>query len=147
MGYQEKKSILLAITQVLLTIGYFWHVAGQYAALAPDADLLLFWAKTIVVMVPVFMAGHITALIVFTILNKQITGESVPKFQDERDKLIELKATRIEYFTIILGVFASMVYVWRGDGLTTMFIVLITGLVLSGFLTQMTRIILYRLDA
>jgi len=108
MGYQEKKNILLAIMQVIISVGYFYYVAGQYANLIPEADLFVFWAKMIVIMIPVFMTTQLLAIFVFTAIHKKQTGEGFPKIFDERDKIIELKSLRIEYFIFIFGFFASM---------------------------------------
>lgn len=146
MGYQEKKNILVIVMHVLITIGYFGYVATQYTALVPEADLLTFWAKAIVIMAPLYAVMHLVAIFIFTAIHKQLTGEGFPKFIDERDKLIELKSLRVEYFVVIFSIFASMLSVLMGATITTTFVVLITGMLLSGFLAPLIRFMLYRAD-
>jgi len=147
MGYQEKKNILIAVTHVVISIGYFGYVAGKYASLSEGADLLTFWAKAIVVMVPVYIVIHLIVIFIFTAVHKYRTGEGFPRFVDERDKLIELKAMRVKYFVVIFGLFASMVSVLMGATITIAFVILIGGMLASGFLAPLTHFILYRLDA
>ncbi|MNW46180.1 hypothetical protein D3C74_234610 [compost metagenome] len=47
--------------------------------------------------------------IVFVIFNKIATNEDEPSFEDEFDKIIELKADRISLYVFFLGFILSMV--------------------------------------
>ncbi len=147
MDYQEKRSLILTLNHIAISTIYFTCVFISYANLTSGSDLLSFWAKTIVLMIPVFVISHLLILFIFTFINKRITGDGFPKFIDERDKLIELKAIRVEYFCVIFGIFASMAALWTGSSVTITFMILISGMVASGLLSQITKFFLYRLSS
>jgi hypothetical protein len=74
------------------------------------AEDLRFWGIVILIFVPVSVVARIIIEIVFNIVNTIVTKEEEdPSFSDERDKLIELKATRISYGVVGAGFLLSMV--------------------------------------
>ena len=46
--------------------------------------------------------------IIFAIINKMVTNEDMPTTDDERDKLIELKSTRISHWIFTIGFMLAM---------------------------------------
>ncbi len=147
MNYREKMSLLTIATTLFITAIYYGVVYQKYQDLSADANLFDFWATVVVLMVPIYIAVHLLSIFVFTFINKKLTGEGFPKFTDERDKLIELKAVRGDYFGVILGIFSAMLAGSLGASITTSFVLLITGMTLAGLLSNAIRFYLYRKGA
>ena len=112
-------------TIVVLGI-YYWSVLQRFDSQAMTTDeQLQFWAKAILIAIPISIATKIVMMIVFVIMNYIITREELPCFEDERDKLIELKATRNSYFIFGLGFLVALVVLAFGYPPKFMFIALI----------------------
>lgn len=147
MNYHEKKSLVTLSTQIITSVAYVLHSYNKHADLAPDADLIEFWARTLVFMIPVFIAAHVAALVVFAVANQVITGEGFPKFTDERDRLIELKALRVEYFTTTFGIFSFALSVMLDKSTSWAFAMLMGSMLSASIFGSITRYNLYRKDS
>jgi hypothetical protein len=121
MSYQEKRTIVSIATGIILLAAYCFYAFGQYqSGVIPPGDLK-FWARTILVFIGIGIAASIIIQIVFHILlsvaiavqkkmqddkcedkeiEKSIGAEMV---EDEMDKLIELKATRVGFIAAGIG--------------------------------------------
>jgi uncharacterized membrane protein len=75
-----------------------------------SATVFQFWGRAvlllIVVQIVLAIIGHIVLAIIHTITAKK---EDIPAFEDERDKLIDLKATRNTFIVFGIGFMLSMV--------------------------------------
>ncbi|MTI20455.1 hypothetical protein E1176_05415 [Fulvivirga sp. RKSG066] len=144
MSYQEKKNIVNIVSSVVITAVYFWFVFRSHpeVGLATDA-LLVFWAKTMLWLIPVAIVSKIVIHIAFAILNAIATREHPPK-TDERDRLIELKATRITYFTFSLGFLISMIAIASGFSVNVMFVILVVSGTLSEVFENLSQLYFYR---
>lgn len=130
MSYQEKRTIVSVVTGALLLAAYCIYAFGR-AGMA-NLDNLKFWATTILVFIGIGIVALIIIQIVFHILlsismavkqkmkdetcddkeiEKSIEREMV---EDERDKLIELKANRIGYSFMGFGFIAGLVAIAFG---------------------------------
>lgn len=108
-SYQERKTISLMITSTLITLGYVWYVYHYQIGETPITDLALsFWAKTILWLLPVAIVGRIIFFILFVIFNAIISRKPEKDTTDERDKLIELKVSRISSSIFLLGFFIGI---------------------------------------
>ncbi len=86
---------------------------------------------------------HIVAAIVYAIK----TGEEDPKIddtEDERDKLIDLRGTRITYIVSSFGVFLSMLAFVLGQPPLVMFSLLIFFGIFAQVIGDISRLVLYR---
>lgn len=72
------------------------------------------------------------------------TGEDLPSFEDERDKLIELKSNRVSQAIFVVVFVLSMVPVVAGYSVTLMFLTLIVGGFLAELIGEIGRILMYR---
>lgn len=149
MSFQEKRSLVTVVSGIVVFAIYFYLFAGRYAELTPDqlgsaAVMLRFWARGFLLFVPITVAVRIVALIVFMIVYRIAAGEDAPDFEDERDKLIELKVSRVSEAIFMIGFVGSMVPIAFDGSVTTMFIVLLGAGLLAEIVGEGARIIMYR---
>lgn len=107
MSYQESRSLVTVLSGMLIFVIYFAVVWARYRGLPaetlPDTDSMLwFWATVMLIFVPVSIVGRIVLLILFSIAYRIFADEDRPSFEDERDKLIELKVNRGETARIVM---------------------------------------------
>ena len=115
-------------TVIVLGI-YYWSVFERFDSEIMNTDeQLQFWAKAILIAIPISIANKIVVTIIFAIGNYVITREDFPRFEDERDKLIELKSTRNSYFIFGMGFVSSLAVLAFGYPPKYMF----TALILAG---------------
>ena len=108
MSYQEKMSLLTIAATIGISAVYYGFVYQDYNTLSAEADKFDFWATAIVLMLPVYIVAHLVIILVFTFFNKRLTGEGFPKHTDERDKIIQLKTLRGNYFGVLASLFLAM---------------------------------------
>lgn len=148
MSFQQK-NIAVSLVNFTLILGFFLLRVFQMIqsdGFVPE-NIFRLWGITIGLAIVVTIIGTILTHIVSAIFEAIRTGNEDPKiedFEDERDKLIDLRGTRITYIVSSLGVFLSM--------LTFVFdqppLVMFTLLIFSGLAAQIagdiSRLILYR---
>lgn len=145
MDYNERKSIVNMLSTVIVLGIYYWSVFERFNTQVMDTDeQLQFWAKAILIAIPVSIVTKIVIMIVFAIGNYIITREETAGFEDERDKLIELKSTRNSYFIFGVGFFISLVLLAIGYPPKYMFISLILAGIGSEIFDQMSKWYYYR---
>ena len=112
-----------------------------------EANIFRLWGITIVLAVIVTIFATILTHIFSAIIQAIKTGEENPNvedIEDERDKLIDLRGTKLTYVVSSLGVFFSMLTFVFGQPPLVMF----TLLIFSGLVAQVTgdvrRLYLYR---
>lgn len=141
MSYQERRNIVSLIGTLLIFTLYSRYVYLKFPEGSIDSsELFSFWGATILILIPVSIVAKIIIHIVFSILNTIATKEKEPAFTDERDKIIELKATRNSHYVFILGFLLAMGSLVMDMEPSVMFIILIVaGLVseVSGIITQL----------
>ncbi len=145
MTYQEKRSVV-NIASTLLVFGfYYWDAFQRYetSVFTPDEELA-FWGKTILLVIPISIGIRILLHILFTIAHTVITKEKYPKFEDERDRLIELKSTRNSYVIFGFGFLIAMGLLAFGWPLKSMFIVFIVAGVLSDIVDNLSQLYFHR---
>jgi hypothetical protein len=148
MSFQQK-NITVSLVNFSLILGFFLFRVIQMiqSDTFTSTNIFRLWGITIVLAIIVTIIGTILTHIFSAIFEAIRTGNEDPKiedFEDERDKMIDLRGTRITYVVFSLGVFLSM--------LTFVFdqppLVMFTLLILSGLVAQITgdvsRLALYR---
>ena len=145
MFFQEKRNIVSIISTILITAVYYLYVYYNYIIEDPEIiNNVKFWATVIIVMIPVQIIFKIIIHIIFTIVNKIATNEDEPPFSDELDKLIELKSLRNAFIVFMAGFALSMASQLIDMGISTMFITLLSALLLSEITGDCTQIYYYR---
>ncbi|RAV23391.1 hypothetical protein [Paenibacillus contaminans] len=110
MSYQEKKVFVSIISSILIfTLYSLYAINNAEEGSITSASDFSFWGSFILVLLPVSIVAKIIIHIGFVIFNKIATNEDEPSFEDEFDKIIELKADRISLYVFFLGFLLSMV--------------------------------------
>ena len=145
MSYQEKRSIVSIISSLLIFGIYSMYVFRKYQegghVLAND---LSFWATAFLILIPVSIAANIIMHIVFYIINTIATNECEPSITDERDKLIELKATRNSHWIFVFGFFLAMGSLVLNMPPAVMFIVIAVSGLVSSIVDDLSQLHYYR---
>ena len=145
MSYQEKQNIVNIFSGLLVTIIYAWmvyqrHMQGQYD-LVNDFRT---WGIIFLIFIGVSIVVRIIIQIIFHIINAIATREEdVPK-EDERDKLIKLKATRNSYYAFTSGFVISVVGLALGMPVHWIFIAFVAFGLIAEILDNGSQIYYYR---
>lgn len=104
MSYQEKQNIVNIFSGLLITAIYGWivyqrHLQGRFD-LTQD---LRQWGIIMLIFIGISIVARIVIQIIFHIFNYIATREEEVPRQDERDKLIRLKATRNSHYAFSFG--------------------------------------------
>jgi hypothetical protein len=145
MSYQERRSIVYLLSDILISAVYFAYMSQRY----PEGDayspeVFRFWGSLILILIPVSAVAKIVIHIIFTIINTITTNEEEPSFMDERDKLIELKATQNSLYVFVTGFLLAMISVVIEQPPSTMFILLILGGLTSSLVSDLSQFYFYR---
>ena len=145
MDFQERKSILNILSTVVVLGIYYWSVFERFSAqLMTTDEQLQFWAKAILIAIPISIVTKIVMMILYAIANYIITKEETACFEDERDKLIELKATRNSYMIFGLGFLIALFVLAFGYPPKFMFIALILAGIASEVFDNLSKFYYHR---
>jgi hypothetical protein len=126
MSYQEKRTITSIVTGAMVLAAYCIYAFGKYQSGAGAPGDLKFWASTMLIFIGIGIAAGIVIQIVFHILlaisiavkekikdiqcdDKEIEKSiGVEIVEDEMDKLIELKSSRISFIFVGVGFIAAL---------------------------------------
>lgn len=144
MTYQVKKHIVSLVSTILIFGLYSMFVFRTYQEKTMDsAELFVFFATAIVILIPIGIVATIIIHILFNIINRMAANEKEPAFADELDKLIELKAMRNGHFIFIIGFMIAMLSLVLGSTPTMMFVILYISGFISDVFGKITSIYLY----
>ncbi|MBT3648129.1 MAG: hypothetical protein HN542_07815 [Flavobacteriales bacterium] len=144
MTYHEKRSVVHILSTIALTATYFPYVMNNYMTPGMNTEeILIFWSKAILVLIPVTIVVKIVIMILFSIFNAVATREELPK-TDERDRLIELKASRNSQIAFGLGFVGALAAIALGNSVTIMFVFMIGAGVFSEVIDHLSQIYYYR---
>jgi len=109
MSYQEKQNIVNIFSALLVTVIYALMVfhrqqQGQFD-LTEDFHI---WGIVFLIFIGISIVVRIIIQIIFHIINAIATREEKIPTEDERDKLIKLKATRNSYYAFTSGFVLSV---------------------------------------
>lgn len=148
MSFQEK-NITVTLLSFTLILGIFltrvWHMIQNESFTTTNVFRL--WAIIIVMAVIVTIIAMILTHVGSTIYQVIQTGEKHPKiedFADERDKLIDLKGTKVTYTISSIGSFLAMLTFALGQSPLVMFTLLIFFGVVAQIVGDASRLLLYR---
>lgn len=145
MDNKEKQILVSSISMLLIFAIYSLVVYNKY--IAHNFEILndfKFWGKTFLILIPVTIIAEIIIHIVFAIVNKIVTNEDMDTLNDERDKLIDLKAIQISHWVFTGGFLLSMLTLAIGLPPYAMFITLITSGFISSIISTIAKIYFYR---
>ena len=148
MSFQQK-NITVSLVNFTLILGFYlirmfqMIQEGSFNA----TNVFRLWGIIIGLAIIVTIIGTILTHIVSAIIQAIKTGEEDPKiedFEDERDRLIDLRGTKVTYFVSSIGVFLSMLTFTLGQPPLVMFTLLIFFGVVAQIIGDISRLYLYR---
>ncbi len=148
MSFQEK-NIAVSLANFSLILGFFLirlFQMVQNGTLTPD-NVFRTWGIIIIITIVVTILATILTHIVSAIIEVIRTGDDDPQiedFADERDKLIDLKGTRVTYTVAFAGTFFAMLTFVFDQPPLIMFILLIFFGVSAQIVGDAWRLYLYR---
>ncbi len=145
MDLKEKRILVSLISSVLIMAIYFMYVYYKYIAGNPGVlSDLRFLGKSFMIMVPVAIGAQIIIQIVFAMVYKIVGNEDIDPIDDERDKLIELKAIKISHYIFIMGFMLAMGCLAFGLKPWVMIVVLIASGFVASVVNEILRLWYYR---
>ena len=88
---------------------------------------------------------QVVAQILLAISHAIVTREEEdPSFEDERDKLIELKSTRNQFVVFGVGFLLATAALAFGHSVTVMFVILIAFLIIAELFGGVSKLVYYR---
>jgi hypothetical protein len=143
--YQEKRGIVfLASNAVVSALYALYIVSGFRSNLAQAADTPASWAAMILIFIAVQILVRIVVTIIFAIIHKIRTDEDSVDREDELDKLIGLKASRIFGDLFMAGVALALLGQVLGLPLSGLFLMIGATVLISGLSLDLCQLILYR---
>jgi hypothetical protein len=143
--YQEKRGIVFLASNALVSALYALSVIrGFRSSPAQAADTPASWAAVILIFIALQIAVRIVVTIIFAIIHKIRTDEDSVDREDELDKLIGLKASRIFGDVFMAGVALALLGQVLGLPLSGLFLMIGATVLVSGLSLDLCQLILYR---
>ena len=147
MSFQEK-NITVSLVNFILILGVYIIRVFQMiqGGSFNSTNVFRLWGIVIALAILVTVFATILTHIVSNIIQAIKTREEpvIEDIADERDKLIDLRGTKITYFVSSIGVFLSMLTFALGQPPLVMFTLLIFFGVLAQIIGDISRLYLYR---
>lgn len=145
MSFQERRSIVNLVSTILITAFYSAYMVQRFPeGNAYSPDVFRFWGAFYLILIPVTIIARIVIYIVFYIVNTIATRKEEPSITDERDQLIELKATRYSQYVFAFGFVLAMGSLVMDMPPSVMFIILICSGLVSGVVSEVSQFYFYR---
>jgi hypothetical protein len=145
MDIKEKRILVSLVSSVLIMAIYCLYV--YYRFIHADPALLhdlRFLGKWFLIMIPVAIVAQIIIQILLAISLKVSGHDDIDPIEDERDKMIELKAIKVSHYFFIVGFMMAMGSLGLGMKPSVMiFVLMITGFVAS-VVNEVLRLWYYR---
>lgn len=148
MSFQQR-NITVSLVTFILILGFY--LLRIFQLLQTDTfistNVFRLWGIIVVLAIVATILLTILAHIGSAVFQVIKTGDENPKIediQDERDKLIDLRGTRITYVASSLGVLVAMLTFVFGQPPLWMFSLLIFSGLLAQIIGDISRLMLYR---
>ena len=145
MSYREKENIINIFSGLIITGVFAWIIYQRQLDGRIDlTDDFQAWGKLFLIYAGVSVVARIIIYIIFHIVNAIATkAEKVPA-EDERDKLIKLKATRNSHYSFSVGFFIAIITLAVGMPTYSIFIVFVISGVISELIDNGSQMYYYR---
>jgi len=148
MSFQQK-NITVSLVNFSLILGFYLFRVFQMVqgGSFTSTNVFRLWGIVIALAIGVTIFATILTHILSAIIQAIKTGEENPKiedFEDERDRLIDLRGTKVTYFVSSIGVFLAMLTFVLGQPPLVMFTLLIFFGVVAQIVGDISRLVLYR---
>jgi hypothetical protein len=145
MSYQEKQNVVNIFSALLITIIFAWMVwqRQQLGQLDLTEDFRQ-WGIVFLIFIGISVVARIIIQILFHIGNAIATREEKVPAEDERDKLVKLKAIRNSYYAFTSGFVVSVVGLALGMPVHWIFIAFVVFGMLAEIIDNGSQIYYYR---
>jgi hypothetical protein len=148
MSFQEKNITVSLVNFVLILGFYVFRVVQMIQSESfVSANVFRLWGIIIALAIVVTIIATILTHIGSAIVHAVKTGDENPNvedIEDERDRLIDLRGTKLTYILYSIGVFLSMLTFVFGQPPLVMFSLLIFFGLVAQIVGDLSRLILYR---
>ncbi|CAG0994037.1 hypothetical protein ANAEL_02471 [Anaerolineales bacterium] len=147
MSYQEKNITVSLVSHLLIVVYYLVNLFQmQQAGGLVSTKIFSLWAVVIVGAIIVNIIGSILTNILLSIVHAIKTrSEQVENFiEDERDKLIGLKGSKVSHIAFSIGVLIAMLTFAFGQPPLVMFSLLILASIVGEIIGDLSQLYLYR---
>lgn len=147
MSFQEK-NVTVSLVNFSLILGFYLLRVFQMVQAGGFTPANVFRLWGIVILLAIFVTifatilTHILSAILQAIRTRQ--EPDIEDMADERDRLIDLRGTKVTYFVSSIGVFLSMLTFALGQPPLLMFSLLIFFGVVAQIVGDISRLYLYR---
>ncbi|QMS84675.1 hypothetical protein [Candidatus Xianfuyuplasma coldseepsis] len=156
MSIQEKRVLANLLSTIVITTIFAIIVYNRYMDLESTTESVMkFWATALLLFIPASITARIIVMILFSIGNeiageikKELTGEDTDKndlhIMDERDKVIDLLATRISLVGFSAGFIIALATQVMDYSVTVFFVTMLIAGFASDVLAELYKISKYR---
>ena len=145
MSYREKENMVNILSSILITAVYAWIIYQKQLAGTIDlTDDFQKWGIVFLIFAGVSIVARIIIYIIFHIINAIATREEKIPAEDERDKLIKLKATRNSSYSFSVGFFIAIMALAIGMPSYWLFILFVISGVISELIDNGSQMYYYR---
>lgn len=150
MSYQQRNVTVALVTHLLIAAYFVISWLNMYTTQGlVDNRVFVLWLTVIVATIAVTILGTILTTIVSSIAHAIKTRSDKPEsfIEDERDKLIDLKGTRVSYVTFWIGVGLAMLSFVLKQPALIMFSVIVLFSLLSEIAGDIFKLVRYQKGA
>ena len=145
----EEKNITVSLINFTLILGYSLIRLFQMISTESfnSTNVIRLWVTTIILAIVLTVAVTIATHIITAIIQAIKSGGEEPEIEDlkdERDKLIDLKGTRVAFFVTSVGTFFAMLSFALGQPPLVMFTIMVVVGLIAQICRDLSRLILYR---
>lgn len=147
MSFQEKNITVSLMSGVLILVYFLINWIQMYRVEGLNQGrIFALWITVGIAMILVNILGTIITTIALAIVHAIRTGSDKPErlVEDERDKLIELKGSKVGYIIAGIGGFFAMLSFVLGQPALVMFSLLTLFGIVSGIAGDISQLVLYR---
>lgn len=147
MSFQEKN---ITASFVIFTLILGFYVVRVFQLIQNESfnltNMVRLWGIVIILGIVVTIIGTILTHIGSGIIEAIKTQKEpvIEDIQDERDRLIDLKGTRVTYIVYSIGVFLAMLTFAFGQPSLVMFSLLIFSGLVAQIVGDISRLVMYR---
>ena len=140
MSFREKSAWITFFTVLIFTVLWFTHVWRVQFRHARDENPMIWFFGTVAAVIALEIALHIAVAV------RSPREARTPK--DERERLIDMKASRVAFYVLLVGTFASIGTLHIPGANRLIMAQFLMGSILFALLSRFgTQIALHRRDA
>lgn len=144
MSIQERKAIWNAVS-LILVFAILWMIfQPRWQAATSLAAQLRVWSSFILFTLLAQLLAGILVVIIFNLVSQQTHQETEPTTMDERDQVIELRATRNFAFVFSGAVLGALAILALGLAPVSAFYLLALGILAAGLSLPASYFFFYR---